>query len=182
MLAEWEGLILSRPTVRRIWYGPDCPVPATAGHHNFGAEGNAPIAIGAAPAGWRPPRLAGGPGTLAGETIWYEDPARKQVHWELLVAGMERASQQGKPIDRPRVTEQPDFEQRFTAVVGRIGPGGLYRRQAARELDIGFATLKRPLDGQLQPSDQSGGGLSAPAGCRLPGRREWVGPCPGDSD
>jgi len=50
------------------------------------------------------------PGPLAGETIWYEDPARKQVHWDLVGAGMERARQQGKRIGRPRVNERPEFE------------------------------------------------------------------------
>ncbi len=88
------------------------------------------------------------PGPLAGETIWYEDPARKQVHRDLVRAGMERARQQGKRIGRPRVSERPEFEQQFTAVVERIGLGGLSRRQAARELGIGFATLKRLLDSQ----------------------------------
>ena len=80
-------------------------------------------------------------------TIWYEDPTRKQVHRDLVVDGMERARQQGKRIGRPRVSERPEFEQRFTKVVERIGPGGLSRRQAARELGIGYATLKRLLDG-----------------------------------
>ena len=86
------------------------------------------------------------PGPLAGETIWYEDPARKQVHRDLVLAGMERARQQGNRIGRPRVSERPEFEQRFAAVVERIGLGGVSRRQAARELGIGYATLKRLLD------------------------------------
>jgi transposase len=101
------------------------------------------------PTDWRPPqrvRTPVIPGPLAGETIWYEDPARKQVHRDLVLAGMERARQQGKRIGRPRVRERPEFEQRFTAVVERIGPGGLSQRQAARELAIGSATLKRLLD------------------------------------
>ena len=89
-------------------------------------------------------------GPLAGETIWYEDDARKHVHRDLVVAGMERARQQGKRIGRPRVSERPEFEQRFAAVVERIGPGGLSRRQAAKQLGIGYATLKRLLDDQLQ--------------------------------
>ena len=85
-------------------------------------------------------------GPLAGETIWYEDPARKQLHRDLVLAGMEQARQRGKRIGRPRVSERPEFEQRFTAVVERIGPRGISRRQAARELGIGYATLKRMLD------------------------------------
>ncbi len=60
------------------------------------------------------------PGPLAGETMWYEDPARKQVHRDLVLAGMERARHQGKRIGRPRVSERPEFQHRFTAVVERI--------------------------------------------------------------
>ena len=101
------------------------------------------------PTDWGPPQRGRAPvipGRLAGERIWYEDPARKQVHRDLVLAGMERAQQQGQRIGRPRVRERPEFEQRFSAVVERIGPGGISRRQAARELGIGHATLKRLLD------------------------------------
>ncbi len=72
----------------------------------------------------------------------------KRVHRDLVVAGMERARQQGKRIGRPRVSERPEFEQQFTAVAQRIELGGISRRQAARELGIGYATLKRLLDSQ----------------------------------
>ncbi len=107
------------------------------------------------PTDWIPrerPSASAPPGPLAGETIWYEDPARKQVHRDLVRAGMERARQQGKRIGRPRISEQPEFEQRFAEVVDRIGPGRLSRRQAARELGIGYATLKRLLDSQTKQS------------------------------
>ncbi len=102
------------------------------------------------PTGWTPQRVKTPviPGPLAGDSIWYEDPARKQVHRDLVLAGMERARQQGKRIGRPRVSERPEFEQQFTAVAGRIERGRLSRRQAARELGIGYATLKRLLDSQ----------------------------------
>jgi hypothetical protein len=90
------------------------------------------------------------PGPLSGETIWYEDPARKQVHRDLVLAGMERARQRGQRIGRPRVSERPEFEQEFATILERIGPGGLSRRQAAKELSIGYATLKRLLDDQHQ--------------------------------
>jgi transposase len=103
------------------------------------------------PTDWRPPQRVRAPvipGPLAGETIWYEDPARKQLHRDLVLAGMERARQQGKRIGRPQVRERPQFEQRFIEVVEGIGPGGLSQRQAARELGIGYATLKRLLDAQ----------------------------------
>jgi transposase len=88
--------------------------------------------------------------------IWYEDSEMKCIHRELVKAGMERARQQGKRIGRPRVSERPEFPQRFAAVAERIGSGALSRRQAARELAIGYATLKRLLDTHLQPLDQSG--------------------------
>ena len=55
------------------------------------------------PTDWIPrerPSASAPPGPLAGETIWYEDPARKQVHRDLVVAGMERARRQGKRIER----------------------------------------------------------------------------------
>jgi DNA invertase Pin-like site-specific DNA recombinase len=95
--------------------------------------------------------------------ISYEDSAMKHIHRELVKAGMERERQQGKRIGRPRVTEQREFPQRFTAVAERIGPAGLSRRQAARELVIGYATLKRLLDAQMQPAEQSADGSPLPA-------------------
>ncbi len=54
-------------------------------------------------------------------------------------AGLERAKAAGKRLGRPRVSERPEFEQRFTKVVERIGPGGLSRRQDRLEwLGAGF--------------------------------------------
>ena len=105
------------------------------------------------PTDWKPQervRAPVTPGPLAGDTIWYEDPGRKQVHRDLVRAGMERARQQGKRIGRPRVSDRPEFERKFAQVVERIGPGGLSRRQAAKELNIGYATLKRLLENQHQ--------------------------------
>ena len=105
------------------------------------------------PTDWEPKqrvRTPVPPGPLAGESIWYEDPARKQVHRDLVVAGMERARQQGKRIGRPPVNERPEFAPRFAQVVERLDAGGLSRRKAARELDIGYATLKRLLDAREQ--------------------------------
>jgi len=95
--------------------------------------------------------------------IWYEDSEMKRIHRELVKAGMERARQQGKHIGRPRVSERPDFPQRFAAVMERLGQGGLSRRQAAKELTIGYATLKRLLDAQLQLPDPRTGVLPSPA-------------------
>jgi transposase len=96
----------------------------------------------------RRPRRVPGPGLLAGDTLWYEDPVRKSRHSQLVRAGMERAKEQGKPIGRPRVSERDGFAERFADVVSRIGPDGLSRRRAAKELAIGYATLKRLLDAQ----------------------------------
>jgi len=93
--------------------------------------------------------------------IWYEDSEMKHIHRELVKAGMERARQQGKRIGRPRVTERPDFPQRFESVIQRIDLEGLSRRKAANELAIGYATLKRLLDRRIQPVDTSAGELSA---------------------
>lgn len=105
------------------------------------------------PTYWRSPQRVKAPvisGPLAGETIWYEDPARKQLHRDLVLAGMERARQRGKRIGRPRVRERPEFDQRFKAVQERLDSGEISRSQAARELGIGYATLQRLLEVQHQ--------------------------------
>ena len=95
------------------------------------------------------------PSATEPRVIWYEDSAMRQAHHELVKAGMERARQQGKRIGRPRVSERPEFPQRFAAVAERIGLGDLSRRQAAKELVIGYATLSRLLDNRPQPLDQT---------------------------
>ena len=91
-------------------------------------------------------------GKQSSPTIWYEDSDLKRRHRELVKAGMERARKLGKRIGRPRVTERDGFAERFREVVERIEPGGLSLRQPARELDIGFATLKRLLDADEPPA------------------------------
>ena len=65
---------------------------------------------------------------------------------ERVKAGMERARRQGKRIGRPKVTERRGFSGRFRAVLERLDGGTLSRRQAAKGLGIGYATLKRLLD------------------------------------
>jgi hypothetical protein len=99
--------------------------------------------------------------------IWYEDSEMRGIHRELVKAGMERARQQGKRIGRPRVTERPEFTQRLAAVMERLSLDELSRRQAARELGIGYATLKRLMDSQmLSPSQSVDESLSpTPAAC-----------------
>ena len=85
-------------------------------------------------------------GPLSGETIWYEDPIRKGIHSRLVRAGMERAKQEGRRIGRPRVTDEPGFNERFDEVVELLDEGALSRRKASLRLGIGFATLIRLLD------------------------------------
>ena len=65
---------------------------------------------------------------------------------ERVKAGMDRARRQGQRIGRPKVTERKGFSRRFGAVLERLEEGTLSRRQAAKELGIGCATLKRLLD------------------------------------
>ena len=84
--------------------------------------------------------------TLGWDGDWYMDHVKKSIHGELIQAGMERARQQGKQIGRPSVTEREGFPQRFVAVVERLEQGEISRRKAARDLAIGYATLKRLLD------------------------------------
>jgi hypothetical protein len=81
--------------------------------------------------------------------IWYVDPEMKRAHRDLVKAGMERARQQGKRIGRPRVTERPEFIQRLSAIRERLSLGQLSRRQAAKELAVGYATITRLLDSPL---------------------------------
>ena len=47
---------------------------------------------------------------------------------------------------RPRVTEQSGFQARFGAILERLRQGEISRRRAAKELGIGYATLKRLLE------------------------------------
>ena len=65
---------------------------------------------------------------------------------ERVKAGMERARKQGIRIGRPRVTDKRGFKKRFGAVLERLLAGKLSHQQAAQELGIGYATLKRLLD------------------------------------
>ena len=67
---------------------------------------------------------------------------------ERVKAGMDRARRQGKRIGRPRVTDKRGFNRRFGAVLERLSAGNISRRRAARELGIGYATLKRLLDSE----------------------------------
>jgi len=85
-----------------------------------------------------------------GEALYYITVAYAQLERGILRervrAGMERARKQGHKIGRPRVMDRRGFKRRFGAVLERLQKGQVSRRQAARELDIGYATLKRLID------------------------------------
>ena len=59
---------------------------------------------------------------------------------------MEKAKASGVHVGRPRVTDRRGFKTRYEAVLARLKAGDLSRRGAARELRIGYASLKRLLD------------------------------------
>jgi putative DNA-invertase from lambdoid prophage Rac len=69
---------------------------------------------------------------------------------ERVKAGMDRARRQGKKIGRPKVTDRKGFAKRFGAIPERLSNGDISRRQAAKELGIGYANLKRLLDSHNQ--------------------------------
>lgn len=65
---------------------------------------------------------------------------------ERVKAGMDRAARQGKKIGRPRVTDRRGFKTRYKTILERLSSGDISRRRAAKELGVGYATLKRLLD------------------------------------
>jgi DNA invertase Pin-like site-specific DNA recombinase len=85
-----------------------------------------------------------------GEALYYITVAYAQLERgvlrERVKAGMERARRQGKKIGRPRVIDRRGFSQCFGDILERLIRGDISRRQAAKELKIGYATLKRLLD------------------------------------
>ena len=72
---------------------------------------------------------------------------------ERVKAGMDRARRQGKRIGRPKVTERKGFKGRLETIMHRLDVGDISRRKAAKELGIGYATLKRLLDSRAEGSD-----------------------------
>lgn len=87
-----------------------------------------------------------------GEALYYITVAYAQLERGILrervKAGMDRAKKQGKKIGRPKVTDRPGFSTRSKTILERLSLGDISRRQAARQLGIGYATLKRLLDRQ----------------------------------
>jgi DNA invertase Pin-like site-specific DNA recombinase len=90
-----------------------------------------------------------------GEALYYITVAYAQLERGILrervKAGMDRARREGKRIGRPKVTDRKGFNRRFDEVVVRLKVGEISRRKAAKELKIGYATLKRLLDGHGIP-------------------------------
>ena len=73
---------------------------------------------------------------------------------ERVKAGMDRARRQGKHIGRPKVTDRKGFNRRFYDVLHRLTAGEISRRKAAKELGIGYATLKRLIEAHSRDVSQ----------------------------
>jgi hypothetical protein len=73
------------------------------------------------------------------------DEARLAWHSQRIKEGMERARQRGHRIGRPRVSDGYWLRPDFVIAVERINRGELPPTRAAKELGIGYNTLKRLL-------------------------------------
>ena len=73
-----------------------------------------------------------------------------ELNREKVKAGMERARRQGHRIGRSKVTDREGFSKRLGDIPQRLIKGDISRRQAAKELNISYATLKRLLDSHTQ--------------------------------
>ena len=78
------------------------------------------------------------------------DEARLAWHSQCIKEGMERARQRGQLIGRPRVSEGYRLRPDFIIAQERIRQGDLTVGRAAKELGIGYATLKRLLESTTQ--------------------------------
>ena len=82
-----------------------------------------------------------------GEALYYITVAYAQLERGILrervKAGMDRARKMGHRIGRPRVTDRRGFKRRFGVVLERLQQGNISRNEAAKELEIGYATLLR---------------------------------------
>jgi len=91
-------------------------------------------------------------GPLAGDTVWWEDPVRKNKHSELTRAGIEQARQAGKQIGVLRVEEREGFAERFPVLLAQLEQKAITRRQFARELGISCNTLRRVINDHFKPT------------------------------
>ncbi len=71
--------------------------------------------------------------------------------------GMRHAARQGRQIGRPPVTDRAGFATRWKRVQPDLAAGRLSRRQAARRLGIGTATLARLLAADPDPGGTTHG-------------------------
>ncbi len=84
-----------------------------------------------------------------GEALYYITVAYAQLERGILAertkAGMGRAKKQGHRIGRPPVTSRPDFMMKWKTVEAELAAGQISRSQAAKRLQVGYATLLRLL-------------------------------------
>ncbi len=67
--------------------------------------------------------------------------------------GVGAVVKQGIHIGRPRVTDRRGFNARYKTILERLERGDISRRKAAKELGIGYATLKRLLENKQAPDN-----------------------------
>ncbi len=84
-----------------------------------------------------------------GEALYYITAAYAQLERGILServkAGMARAKQQGKTLGRPGGTHAIGFRAKWHEVEGQVRSGQLSKSEAARELKVGRATIRRLL-------------------------------------
>ena len=89
-----------------------------------------------------------------GEALYYITVAYAQLERGILrervKAGMARARKEGHKIGRPKVTDRRGFKRDYGVVLESLQRGSISRNQAAKQLNIGYATLKRLIDSNYQ--------------------------------
>lgn len=94
---------------------------------------------------------------VAHRTAWrkmLDDDAKRRFR-TVLVFKLDRAFRSVKHMHDTLYTWETlgiAFKSRYRTIVERLSAGDISRRQAAKELGIGYATLKRLLDSNLNPS------------------------------
>jgi DNA invertase Pin-like site-specific DNA recombinase len=85
-----------------------------------------------------------------GEALYYITVAYAQLERGILrervKAGMERGKREGRHIGRPPVTERHGFAAQWAAVRTELNVGAITRSEAARRLQIGYASLLRLIE------------------------------------